>query len=128
MDVGQAPNKLFSHHPILSKPIIGGKFVAANQQNPDKPRSPDNPKCPDNPKIPRNPKIHKQKNTPGRHKWRPGVSNTKAIGLFAQVCAADDLTQRKDGLRVDGEFVDAHAQEGLNLSSFAFWRSIAQVY
>ena len=38
---------------------------------------------------------HPTKNTPGRHKWRPGASNTKITGLFAQVCAADDLTQRK---------------------------------
>ena len=70
MDGEQVPNKLFSHHPILSKPIIGGKFVVANQQNPDKPRSPDTPKCPDKPKIPDNPKIpdtpkiHKQKTPP----------------------------------------------------------------
>ena len=58
MDGEQVPNKLFSHHPILSKPIIGGKFVATNQQNPDKPRSPDKPKIPDTPKI------HKQKTPP----------------------------------------------------------------
>ena len=62
------PGKLFSHHPILSKPIIGGKFVAANQQNPDKPRSPDNPKIPDNPKLPDNPKFPDNPKIPGNPK------------------------------------------------------------
>ena len=52
MDGEQVPNKLFHTIQFLSKPIIGGKYVAANQQNPD------------NPKIPDTPKIHKQKTPP----------------------------------------------------------------